>query len=70
MRGLQVVEQTTGIPSALMGDILPVSRGMDTYTYREPLGVVGGIVPFNFPAMIPLWYAKLTKDVSTCYCLW
>jgi malonate-semialdehyde dehydrogenase (acetylating)/methylmalonate-semialdehyde dehydrogenase len=38
-----------------MGEKLPVSAGMDTYTYREPLGVVGGIAPFNFPAMIPLW---------------
>lgn len=54
LRGLQVVEQTCGIPSQLLGDKLPVSAGMDTYTYREPLGVVAGIAPFNFPAMIPL----------------
>jgi malonate-semialdehyde dehydrogenase (acetylating)/methylmalonate-semialdehyde dehydrogenase len=55
MRGLQVVEATCGIPSQLMGEKLPVSSGMDTYTYREPLGVTAGIAPFNFPAMIPLW---------------
>jgi malonate-semialdehyde dehydrogenase (acetylating) / methylmalonate-semialdehyde dehydrogenase len=55
MRGLQVVEQTCSIPSQLMGEKLPVSNGMDTYNIREPLGVVAGIAPFNFPAMIPLW---------------
>ena len=32
-----------------------VARGIDTYSYKEPLGVVAGICPFNFPAMIPLW---------------
>ena len=39
-----------------MGETLSnVSKGVDTYSYRLPLGVVGGICPFNFPAMIPLW---------------
>ena len=38
-----------------MGEKLPVATSMDTYTIREPLGVVAGIAPFNFPAMIPLW---------------
>ena len=55
MRGLQVVEATCGIPTSLMGEKLPVATSMDTYTIREPLGVVAGIAPFNFPAMIPLW---------------
>jgi malonate-semialdehyde dehydrogenase (acetylating)/methylmalonate-semialdehyde dehydrogenase len=54
LRGLQVVEQTCGIPSSLMGDKLPVATDMDTFTIREPLGVTAGIAPFNFPAMIPL----------------
>ncbi len=54
MRGLQVVEHACSIPSLLMGETLPVSKDMDTYTIRQPLGVVGGIMPFNFPAMIPL----------------
>ncbi|KAJ3215936.1 Methylmalonate-semialdehyde dehydrogenase [acylating] mitochondrial [Dinochytrium kinnereticum] len=59
LRGLQVVETYAGIPSMLMGEILPVSTDMDTYTIRQPLGVVAGICPFNFPAMIPLWMFPL-----------
>ncbi|TPX33442.1 hypothetical protein SeMB42_g07468, partial [Synchytrium endobioticum] len=55
LRGLQVVENSCGIPFMLLGETLPVSADMDTYTVRQPLGVVGGITPFNFPAMIPLW---------------
>lgn len=54
LRGLQVVEHACSIPTLLMGEKLPVSRDMDTYSYKQPLGVVGGIMPFNFPAMIPL----------------
>ncbi|KAJ1546059.1 Methylmalonate-semialdehyde dehydrogenase [acylating] mitochondrial [Cladochytrium tenue] len=59
LRGLQVVEHACGIPSLLMGESLPVSADMDTYTIRQPLGVVAGIAPFNFPAMIPLWMFPL-----------
>ncbi|KAJ2372523.1 hypothetical protein IW150_004078 [Coemansia sp. RSA 2607] len=55
MRGLQVVESMAGITQYLLGHKLEVSSDMDTYTVREPLGVVAGICPFNFPAMIPLW---------------
>eukprot|EP00834_Sanchytrium_tribonematis_P000542 NODE_10_length_61504_cov_0.956502.p14 type:complete len:471 gc:universal NODE_10_length_61504_cov_0.956502:59776-61188(+) len=53
-RGLQVVEQACNV-SALLGHHMPVSKDMDTYTIKEPLGVTGAICPFNFPAMIPLW---------------
>jgi len=59
LRGLQVCEWAAGAPGMLMGEKLPVSRDMDTYTIREPIGVVGGICPFNFPAMIPLWMFPL-----------
>ncbi|KAI8836358.1 Aldehyde/histidinol dehydrogenase [Chytridium lagenaria] len=59
LRGLQVVETYAGIPSMLMGETLPVATDMDTYTIRQPLGVVAGICPFNFPAMIPLWMFPL-----------
>ncbi|OCH96039.1 methylmalonate-semialdehyde dehydrogenase [Obba rivulosa] len=55
LRGLQVVETACGIPAALMGDTIEVSKDMDTSTRRLPIGVCASIAPFNFPAMIPLW---------------
>lgn len=58
-RGLQVVEQACALTSLMMGSHLTVAKDMETYTYREPLGVVAGICPFNFPAMIPLWMFPL-----------
>ncbi|EGF83884.1 hypothetical protein BATDEDRAFT_8649 [Batrachochytrium dendrobatidis JAM81] len=67
LRGLQVVEASCGIPSLLLGEKLGVARDMDTYTIREPLGVVAGITPFNFPAMIPLWiYPLAIACGNTC----
>ncbi|HWL98515.1 MAG TPA: CoA-acylating methylmalonate-semialdehyde dehydrogenase, partial [Nocardioidaceae bacterium] len=55
-RGLEVVEFACGIPSLLKGDYSDqVSTGVDSYSFREPLGVVAGITPFNFPAMVPMW---------------
>lgn len=55
-RGLEVVEMSCGIPTLLQGETLPgVAKSVDTYSYKVPLGVVAGICPFNFPAMIPLW---------------
>ncbi|GAA5874327.1 hypothetical protein JCM8547_007564 [Rhodosporidiobolus lusitaniae] len=60
LRGLQVVETACGIPSLLLGDKLEVSKDMDTYTRRLPLGVTAAICPFNFPAMIPLWSMALS----------
>ncbi|KAH9950444.1 methylmalonate-semialdehyde dehydrogenase [Amylocystis lapponica] len=55
LRGLQVVETACGIPTALLGETLEVSKDMDTSVRRLPLGVCASIAPFNFPAMIPLW---------------
>ena len=55
-RGLEVVEFVCGIPQLLKGDYSDqVSAGVDSYTFRQPLGVVAGITPFNFPAMVPCW---------------
>ncbi|MCH8983137.1 MAG: CoA-acylating methylmalonate-semialdehyde dehydrogenase [Acidobacteria bacterium] len=55
-RGLEVVEFACNIAHLLKGDFsAQVSTGVDTYTIRQPLGVVVGITPFNFPAMVPMW---------------
>ena len=55
-RGVEVVEFACGIPTLLKGDYSDqVSTGVDVFSFREPLGVVAGITPFNFPVMVPLW---------------
>src|SRR5690606_24852246 len=55
-RGLENAEFATGIPHLLKGGFSEqVSGGVDVYSIRQPLGVVAGITPFNFPAMVPLW---------------
>ncbi|WP_436640987.1 CoA-acylating methylmalonate-semialdehyde dehydrogenase [Microbaculum sp. FT89] len=55
-RGLEVVEFACGIPHLLKGEFTEgAGPGIDMYSMRQPLGVVAGITPFNFPAMIPLW---------------
>ncbi|XP_073923653.1 methylmalonate-semialdehyde/malonate-semialdehyde dehydrogenase [acylating], mitochondrial isoform X3 [Castor canadensis] len=55
-RGLQVVEHACSVTSLMMGETMPsITKDMDLYSYRLPLGVCAGIAPFNFPAMIPLW---------------
>ncbi|KAJ2005105.1 aldehyde dehydrogenase (NADP(+)) ald6 [Coemansia thaxteri] len=54
-RGLQVVEAMAGLAPQLMGHRAEVAADMATHTVREPLGVLAGVCPFNFPALIPLW---------------
>ena len=55
-RGLENLEFATGIPNLLKGSFSEqVSTGVDVYQIRQPLGVVAGITPFNFPAMVPMW---------------
>jgi malonate-semialdehyde dehydrogenase (acetylating)/methylmalonate-semialdehyde dehydrogenase len=55
-RGIEVVDFAAGMPTLAMGEtVLGVARNIDSHTVRVPLGVVAGITPFNFPAMIPLW---------------
>jgi malonate-semialdehyde dehydrogenase (acetylating)/methylmalonate-semialdehyde dehydrogenase len=55
-RGLEVIEYCCGVPSLLKSEYSEqVSTGIDVYSIRQPLGVVAGITPFNFPAMVPMW---------------
>src|SRR5260221_8371694 len=55
-RGLEVIEFCCGIPTLLKGGFSEqASTGIDVYSLRQPLGVVAGITPFNFPAMVPMW---------------
>jgi malonate-semialdehyde dehydrogenase (acetylating)/methylmalonate-semialdehyde dehydrogenase len=55
-RGIEIVEFACGIPQLLKGDFTDqVSTGLDNWTLRQPLGVVAGITPFNFPCMVPCW---------------
>jgi malonate-semialdehyde dehydrogenase (acetylating)/methylmalonate-semialdehyde dehydrogenase len=55
-RGLEVVEFACGIPQLLKGEYTDqASTGVDVFSFREPLGVVAGITPFNFPIMVPMW---------------
>jgi len=62
-RGVEVAEFCTGIPHLLKGEFTEgAGPGIDMYSIRQPLGVVAGITPFNFPAMIPLW--KLSPAVA------
>ncbi len=69
-RGLDVVEFACGIPSLLMGKTLQdISRNVDSYVVLEPLGVVVGIPPFNFPAMIPLWMMPLAVACGNTFIL-
>jgi malonate-semialdehyde dehydrogenase (acetylating)/methylmalonate-semialdehyde dehydrogenase len=55
-RGIDIIEFACGIPQLLKGDFTDqVSTGIDNWTMRQPLGVVAGITPFNFPVMVPMW---------------
>ena len=55
-RGIDIVEFACGVPQLLKGDFTDqVSTGIDNWTLRQPLGVVAGITPFNFPCMVPMW---------------
>jgi malonate-semialdehyde dehydrogenase (acetylating)/methylmalonate-semialdehyde dehydrogenase len=55
-RGLEVIEFACGIPHALKGEFtIGAGPGIDVFSMRQPLGIVAGITPFNFPAMIPMW---------------
>ncbi|EUA14689.1 aldehyde dehydrogenase family protein [Mycobacterium kansasii 732] len=68
-RGIEVIEFCLGIPHLLKGEYTEgAGPGIDVYSLRQPLGVVAGITPFNFPAMIPLWKAGPPLPAETRSC--
>ena len=70
IRGLEVVEFACGIPHLLKGEYSSaVSSGIDLYSMRQPLGVVAGITPFNFPAMVPMWMYAVAIACGNCFIL-
>lgn len=69
LRGLQVAETACAITTQMTGEVLEVAKDMETRSYREPLGVVAAICPFNFPAMIPLWSIPIATVAGNCLIL-
>ena len=69
-RGLEVVEFACGLGHLLKGDYSEnVSTGVDAYSIRQPLGVVAGITPFNFPAMVPMWMFPIALACGNTFVL-
>lgn len=70
MRGLEVVEFSTGITQLLKGEHTEqVGAGIDSWSMRQPLGVVAGITPFNFPAMVPMWMFPIALACGNTFVL-
>ncbi|MHB1651613.1 MAG: CoA-acylating methylmalonate-semialdehyde dehydrogenase [Desulfitobacteriaceae bacterium] len=70
LRGIEMVEFAAGMPTLMMGETLPnIARGIDSETIRLPLGVVGGIVPFNFPLMVPMWMYPIAITAGNTFVL-
>ncbi|MEO5706393.1 MAG: CoA-acylating methylmalonate-semialdehyde dehydrogenase [Alteraurantiacibacter sp.] len=69
-RGLEVIEFATAAPHLLKGEMSEnVGRDVDSHGVRQPLGVVAGITPFNFPAMVPLWMFPVALACGNCFIL-
>lgn len=69
-RGIEVVEFACGIPHLLKGEFSPqVADGIDCHSMRQPLGVVAGVTPFNFPAMVPLWMYPISIACGNSFIL-
>ncbi len=69
-RGIDVIEFACGVPNLLKTDFTDqVSTGMDNWVLRQPLGVVAGITPFNFPCMVPCWMFPMAIATGNCFIL-
>lgn len=70
LRGIECVEFATGAPSLMMGDNLPsIATGLESGVYRYPIGVIGGITPFNFPMMVPMWMFPMALATGNTFVL-
>lgn len=69
LKGLEVLEFALSLQNLNSGGVLEVSRGVTCHMSREPLGVVAGIAPFNFPAMVPLWMYPAALALGNCFVL-
>jgi len=70
LRGIECVEFAAGAPTLMMGSTLPdIATGIESSMYRYPLGVVGGITPFNFPMMVPCWMFPLAIACGNTFVL-
>ncbi len=67
LKGLEVTEFAISLQNMDQGGSLEVSRGVYCQIHREPLGVVAGIVPFNFPAMVPMWMFPIALALGNCF---
>ena len=69
-RGIEIVEFAAGIPQMLKGEYTDqIARGIDAWSMRQALGVVAGITPFNFPAMVPMWMFPIAIACGNCFVL-
>jgi malonate-semialdehyde dehydrogenase (acetylating) / methylmalonate-semialdehyde dehydrogenase len=68
-KGLEVLEYAIALPAIGQGGLLEVSRGVDCFIRKYPLGVVAGITPFNFPAMVPFWMFPLAISTGNTFLL-
>ena len=69
-RGIDIIEFACGVPQLLKGDYTEqVSTGMDNWTTRQPLGVVAGVTPFNFPFLVPMWMVPLALATGNAFIL-
>src|SRR5437867_4637980 len=69
-RGIENIQVACGIPTLMQGyNLEDVARGIDEIMIRQPLGVVAAITPFNFPAMIPLWFLPYAIACGNCFIL-
>ena len=69
LRGIECVEFAAGAPSLMMGKQLPdIATNLESGMYRYPIGVIGGITPFNFPMMVPCWMFPLAIACGNTSC--